>query len=223
VALSGAPVRIYLFVATLSYSRRVFVQAFRHDRQSAWFSGLEAAFRHFDGVPQVVLVDNPRALVDQHDLATREVRFNARFNAFARHWDFHPRACAPYRARSKGKVERGVGYVKHNAIAGHDFVTWAALEAHLAHWMGEVADRRVHGSTGETPQARFAPAEAGALRRLDGRPWFAQLRQLTRQVQSDCAVEVDANSDSVPWRLIGAADRCDGAGGCIGRSGPGEP
>ena len=54
----------------------------------------------------------------RHDAATREVEFNARLHAFARHWGFRPRACAPYRARTKGKDERGVGYVKKNAIAG---------------------------------------------------------------------------------------------------------
>jgi transposase len=203
VPIGGEPMRVYLFVATLGYSRRVFVQAFRHERQSVWFSGLEAAFRHFNGVPGIVLVDNPRALVDHHDLTTREVRFNARFHEFARHWGFRPRACAPYRARTKGKVERGVGYVKHNGIAGHGFANWAALEAHLAHWMREVADQRVHGGTGETPHARFEREEATALQPLKGRPPFHQTRQLTRQVQPDCAVEVDANSYSVPWRLIG--------------------
>ncbi len=203
VLIGGELVRAHLFVATLGYSRRMSVQAFRHERQSVWFDGMEAAFRDFAGVPQDVLVDNPRTLVDQHDISTREVQFNMRFHAFARHWGFRPRACAPYRARTKGKVERGVGYVKHNAIAGHAFATWASFEAHLAHWVREVADQRVHGTTGETPRVRFERAEAQALRPLDGRPSFNQSRTLTRQVRVDCVVEVDANSYSVPWRLIG--------------------
>jgi transposase len=54
----------------------------------------------------------------------------------AKHWGFSPRACAPYRARTKGKTERGVGYVKTNAIAGRRFESWAAFEAHLAEWEG---------------------------------------------------------------------------------------
>jgi hypothetical protein len=58
---------------------------------------LEAAFGHFGGAPQEVLIDNARALVDEHDAATREVRFNARLVAFARYWGFRPRACAPKR------------------------------------------------------------------------------------------------------------------------------
>jgi transposase len=203
IVIGGEPVRVYLFVATLGYSRRIFVRAFRHERQSAWFDGMEGAFRHFGGVPQEVLLDNPRALVEHHNATTREVRFNERFLAFVRYWGVRPRACAPYRARTKGKDERGVGYVKRNAIAGHRFASWAALEAHLDWWMREIADAREHGTTGEAPRLRFDRAEAAVLRPLDGRPPFRQIRELTRRVRADCAVEIDGNSYSVPWRFIG--------------------
>src|SRR5215469_4368457 len=66
VLVEGVGLRVYFFVATLGYSRRCFVRAFRHERQSAWFDGMEAAFEHFGGVPQEVLVDNARALVEHH-------------------------------------------------------------------------------------------------------------------------------------------------------------
>src|SRR5512144_1267457 len=102
VPIGGEVMRVYLFVATLGYSRRGFVAAFRHERQSAWFEGLEAAFRHFGGVPREVLLDNAKPLVVRHDALTREVVFNERLHAFARYWGFRPRACAPYRARTKG-------------------------------------------------------------------------------------------------------------------------
>ncbi|HSE04986.1 MAG TPA: IS21 family transposase [Methylomirabilota bacterium] len=215
VTVGGEGARLHLFVATLGHSRRCYVRAFRHERQSAWFDGIEGAFGHFGGIPQEVLFDNARALVDHHDAATREVRFNERLRAFARYWGFRPRACAPYRARTKGKDERGVGYVKRNAIAGHDFAGWAALEAHLAWWMREVADLRAHGTTGEPPIERFRREEAGALRPLDGRPPFQQIRDLIRRVGSDCCVEVDTNAYSVPWRLIGETVRAVVAGGRV--------
>ena len=69
--------------------------------------------------------------------------------------------------------------------------------------MREVADTRVHGTTGEAPMERFARAEATALRPLNGRPAFRQLRELTRRVQNDACVDIDTNHYSVPWRLIG--------------------
>lgn len=205
VAIEGEdPSRVFLFVATLGYSRRVYARAFRHERQSAWLEGIEGAFRHFGGVPGELLLDNARALVKHHDKVTREVEFTDRLHAFARYWDVRPVACAPYRARTKGKDERGVGYVKHNAIAGRRFASWGALEAHLAWWMREVADPRLHGTTGEAPIVRFEREERQALRPMAGRPPFRQLRELTRRVQNDACVDVDTNHYSVPWKLIGA-------------------
>jgi transposase len=215
VSIGGAAVRVHVFVATLGYSRRPYVCAFRHERQSAWFDGIEGAFRRFGGVSQEVLFDNARALVDHHDAVTREVQFNERLHAFADYWGFRPRACAPYRARTKGKDERGVGYVKRNAIAGHGFLSWAAFEAHLDWWMREIADVRVHGTTGEAPLARFARDEAAALRPLNGRPPFREVRELVRRVQADCTIQIDANSYSVPWRLIGESVRATVAAGRV--------
>jgi transposase len=213
VLIGGASIKVYLFVATLGYSRRLYVRAFRNERQESWFSGLESAFQHFGGITEEVLFDNDRGLVVHHDRETREVEFNARLHAFARHWRFRPRACAPYRARTKGKDERGVGYVKKNAIAGRAFASWSALEAHLDRWTREIADRWIHGTTGEIPIERFQRAEAGALRPIAGVPPFAASRELVRKVQADCAIEVDGNADSVPWRLIGETVRVTLAGG----------
>lgn len=195
-------VRVHLFVATLGYSRRMHIRPSIRERQVDWFEGMEGAFLRFGGVPAEILFDNARALVEHHDAATREVRFNARLHAFARYWGFSPRACAPYRARTKGKDERGVGYVKRNAVAGRRFACWGAFVAHLEQWNREIADVRVHGTTGELPIVRFAD-EAAALRSLGGRAPFGQLRDLVRKVRPDCAIDLDTNSYSVPWRLVG--------------------
>jgi transposase len=207
VEIVGAKLRAYLFVATLGYSRCFHVRAFRNERQESWFDGLESAFAKFGGVTEEVLFDNPRALVVEHDPATRTVVFNEKLLAFAKHWGFRPRACAPYRARTKGKTENGVGYVKKNAVAGRSFASWAAFEAHLEAWTRDVAELRNHGTTGETPIARFARAEAQALKPIAGIPPFRSTRELIRHVASDCMVEIDGNSYSVPWRLIGESVR----------------
>ncbi len=197
------PTKVHLFVATLGYSRRIYVAMFLHERQSAWLQGLEGAFRHFGGTPRELLVDNARALVSEHDAQTREVAFNERFHAFCRYWGIVPRACAPYRARTKGKDERGVGYVKRNAIAGHRFGSPEALQAHLLRWMREVADVRMHGTTAESPIARFERDERQALTPLAAQAPFLQVRELSRRVHTDACIELDTNRYSVPWRLIG--------------------
>lgn len=203
VEIDGTPRLVSFFVATLGYSRRLHVRAFVGERQEHWFQGMESAFAAFGGVTAEVLLDNARALILSHDVASREIVVNPKLHAFARHWGFQVRACAPYRPRTKGKDERGVGYVKGNAIAGRGFESFAALEAHLAQWTREIADRRVHGTTGEAPALRFARDEASALKALPGHGPFLAARELSRRVGPDCAVEFDTNAYSVPWRLIG--------------------
>jgi transposase len=123
VRIGAEVVCVHLFVATLGYARRSFVMAFEHERQETWLRGMEAAFAHFGGLPEEILLDNARALVEHHDVRSREVLYNARFHAGCRYWGVRPRACAPYRARTKGKDENGVGYVKGNAIAGRQFAS----------------------------------------------------------------------------------------------------
>ena len=93
--------------------------------------------------------------------------------------------------------------MKRNAVAGRSFESFAALEAHLEAWVREVADVRIHGTTGEAPAERFSREEAAALKPIVGISSFQAVRELTRKVQSDCAIEVDGNAYSVPWRLIG--------------------
>src|ERR1700738_2377173 len=202
ILIGGLKQKVYFFVATLGYSRRQYVQAFSHERQHAWFTGLEGTFQHFGGVTEEVLFDNARPLVTLHNPQTREVIFNARLHAFARYWNFKPKACAPYRAKTKGKDERSVGYIKKNCIAGREFGSWQELEEHLSWWMREVADIRIHGTTGEKPIDRFCRDETKALRSVDGRAPFNQIRECHRIVQTDACVEVDTNFYSVPLHLI---------------------
>jgi transposase len=202
VEVGGERTKVHLCVLTLGFSRRCVVRAYRDERQGNWLETMEEAFREFGGVPAEVLVDNARALVQEHDVETGDVLFNERFRAFAAYWGFKPRACRPYRARTKGKDERGVGYVKRNAMAGRTFACWEELEAHLAWWTREVADVRVHGTTGELPRTRFVEAEAAALQPLPDKPPFVAEREVLRVVHNDACVEVESNWYSVPWRLL---------------------
>jgi hypothetical protein len=63
--------------------------------------------------------------------------------------------------------------------------------AHSDGWVRDIADQRVHGTTGEAPIERFRRAEAGALRSVAGMPVFEAARELVRRVQADCEIEVD--------------------------------
>jgi hypothetical protein len=97
--------------------------------------------------------------------ATGTVSFHPAYLAFCRDWDEQPRACAPYRARTKGKTEAGVKCVKRNTLADQAFASFGALEQHLAEGM-TLADQRRHGTTREAPIARFERAERAMLQPL---------------------------------------------------------
>jgi transposase len=201
IQIGDAWVRVFLLVAVLSFSRRLFVKAFLNERQADWREGIAAAFTHFGGVPRTLLGDNARALVSGRDRETGTVVFHPAYLAFCRDWDVQPRACAPYRARTKGKTEAGVKYVKRNAIAGLRFASFAALESHLAAWI-ETADQRIHGTTHAIPAVRFAEAEAAALRALPAHPLPPRQQRLRRRVATDALVDVDTIRYSVPHRLV---------------------
>ena len=201
VRIAGAWVRVFLLVAVLSYSRRLFVKAFLSERQDDWREGIAAAFAHFGGVPRTLLGDNARALVVGRDRATGTVIFHPAYLAFCRDWDVQPRACAPYRARTKGKTESGVKYTKGNGLADLEFVSFGALETHLGDWMG-LADQRIHGTTHEAPMVRFERAERAALRPLPMRALPRREQRLRRRVAHDAFVDVDTVRYSVPHRLV---------------------
>lgn len=197
--IAGVRTKVHFCVVTLGYSRRCFVRAFLTERQEQWLATFDAAFRHFGGVPRELLLDNARALVSGRDKQTGEVFFTEPLKAFCALHGVRPRACRPYRARSKGKVESGVKYVKRNALPGKEFASFAELESWLAQWTREVADVRIHGTTGEQPIARFE-AEAAALSPLKAvAPTPLPQR---RTVSADCFVALDTNRYSVPHSYV---------------------
>ena len=164
VRIADQPVKVYLMTAVLGYSRRLYCRAFLAQRQDDWLEGLEGAFQHFGGLTEQVLCDNASPLVTSHDRQSGQVVWNPGFETFCRDRGLTAKACRPCRARTKGKIERGVGYVKHNALAGRPFAAFEVMQRHLARWMVEVADERIHGTTKEKPSVRFERDERQTLR-----------------------------------------------------------
>src|SRR5664280_2837707 len=200
VWIADVLVKVFFLVAVLGYSRRIFVRAMLSERQGEWLSGLAAAFRHFGGVTRTLLGDNAGALVLCHDRRRRVVTFTAGFEAFCRDCGIQARACAPYRAQTKGKTESGVGYVKGNALVGRRFSSLEELQAHLLDWSLK-ADERIDGTTGERPRERFEK-ERSSLGALPERAVVVPSRRLLRRVASDALVDVDTARYSVPHRLV---------------------
>jgi len=199
VWIEDCPVAAQIFVYTLGYSRRSYAVAFERQRLREWLQGHEQAFQHFGGVPDRMVVDNAKAMVLTH--TREEIVWHPTYADFAGYYGFRPWACAPYRPQTKGKVESGVKYVKRNALAGKRFLSWSHLNAWLLEWTTTIADLREHGTTHETPLARFARER---LTPIGTRPPYQWAHVRQRVVANDALVSIAGSRYSVPARLVGA-------------------
>ena len=210
VRFGDAITTVHVFVMTLGYSRRCWVEGFENERLASLLAAHEHGFAHFGGRTAQLLYDRMRTVVLGSEAG--RIRWNPTFEAFARHWGFEPRLCKPYRAQTKGKVESGVKYVKRNFVPGRSFHDLDDFNAQLLQWVQEVADVRVHGTTHQRPIERFAE-EAAALVPIASQASFLQAMVRDRVVADDWLVSIDANRYSVPCRLIGKTVQVVRAGG----------
>jgi transposase len=170
--MRGRPLQVQLLVVRLCFSKAPFLMAFPHQRQEALFEGHMEAFAFFGGVPRELLFDQMASVITQ-DLRDQGERLieNAEFLRFSAHWGFRIRACRPYRAKTKGKVERPVRYVRENLVYGREFLGDADLAAQTEAWRDETANVRIHGTTRERPIERFVRDERDLLQPLAPRPY----------------------------------------------------
>lgn len=161
----------YAFLAVLGFSRALWLQFFTKKTMEHVFEGLEAAFAYFGGVPRELLFDQMKAVVIRDERAHGgRLTENAEFLRFAHHWGFRVRACRPYRAQTKGKVERPVGYVRSSFFYGRTFTSDEDLNRQARHWLDTVANVRIHGTLKERPVDRLE-RKRDALRPLASRPY----------------------------------------------------
>lgn len=176
--------RLAVFIATLGWSRAAYVEFVTDERLETLLSCHEHAFYFFSGVPREVLYDNMRTVVTDRDQYGPGLhRYNRTFLDFAHHYGFLPRLCRPYRARTKGKVERFIGYLRGSFYvplasqlrAERLMVDRDTANARVGTWLREVANARVHATTGEVPRVRLGlERERLQLMRM---PWQGTIQQ----------------------------------------------
>lgn len=108
----------------------------------------------------------------------------------------------PYHPHHKGKVERGIGYVKDNALKGRTFVSLREINEHLVAWEAQVADKRIHGTTRKQVGAMFEAQERPALHPLPAMV-FPSYREGERKVHRDGFVEVERAYYEAPPEYVG--------------------
>ncbi len=190
---------VYALLVVLSWSRALWVRFGLHQDQLTLLSSLHGAFSAFGGVPRSLLFDRMRAVVAGSGPGGSAV-FNAEMLRFAAHYGFRPVACRPYRAKTKGRVERAVSYLRRNFFYGRSFRDLEDLNLQVDGWLREVANLRVHGTTGEIPGERLLKEHP----HLSPLPVDSYTPMLTlgRRIAKDGFISYNGNEYSVPEGLL---------------------
>jgi transposase len=164
--------RRHALLVVLGYSRLLWLRFFPRQTMQTLFRGLESAFESIGGVPKELLFDQMRSVVLSDDrLGGQGLVLNSEFLRFAAHWGFRPRACRPYRAKTKGKVERPIRYLRQSFFYGRTFLNDEDLNAQSERWLEQIANARRHRTVREPPRLRFERDERQALQPLALRPY----------------------------------------------------
>src|SRR4029077_13229047 len=157
----GAPIndaqgktrRSWVMRLVLSYSRKGYSEAASRQDTETFLRCLENGLRSFGGVPLLLNLDNFKAAVLKADWFDPEI--NPKLADFCRHYGMHVVPCRPGTPQHKGEIERGVAYVRTNALQGRRCTTLSEETLFLSHWEDSVADKRIRGTTRKQVSACF--------------------------------------------------------------------
>jgi transposase len=186
---------VWLFSMVLGHSRLIWARFVVHQDLQTVLRCHIAALEAIGGVPREILYDRMKTAVIGED-ADGLVVYNRSLVDLARHYGFQPKACRPYRAKTKGKVERPFRYIREDFFLGATFRNLDDLNAQLRHWFDNVANPRVHATTQRVVNEAFAE-EKPHLKSLPLAPYRAVLK-LERRVSHEGMVSVAGNLYSVP-------------------------
>jgi transposase len=191
--------RLYAFLMTLGWSRAMYLEFTVSTKATWWLRCHVHAFHYLGGVAQEILHDNLKTAVVERP-SKGVIRWNQQYLDFADYYGFRPRACQPYRAQTKGKVESGVAYVRKNFWIGLDYVDLIDLNRQAVGWLDTIANVRIHGTTGEVPFERLTDE---GLAPIYDKPDYDTSHVVYRRCSRDCAVSYQGNFYSLPAAYAG--------------------
>ncbi len=186
---------VWLFSMVLGHSRLIWARFVMHQNLPTVLRCHIAAFEALGGAPREVLYDRMKTAVIGEG-QSEGIVYNRALIDLARHYGFHPRACKPYRAKTKGKVEQPFRYIREDFFLARSFRNLDDLNAQLRHWLATVANPRKHAMTLRVVNEAFAE-ERPYLRPLPLAP-FKSVLKLERRVSREGMVSVGGNTYSVP-------------------------
>ncbi len=200
VTSTGSRKRTHVFRIVLSYSRKGYSQSVLAQTTDNFMGCIEDAFWHFGGVPKALVIDNLKAAVTRADWYDPDI--HPKLQSFCAHYGTMVLPTKPYTPRHKGKIERGIGYVKSNALKGRTFSSLQEQNTHLLDWETRIADTRLHGTTRHQVSQVFRQEEKACLLRLPPNR-FPCFQEAKRSVHRDGHIEVQKSYYSVPPEYTG--------------------
>ena len=201
VTVGSTQRRLSFFVMVLCYSRMMYVEFTVLEKMEHFLGCHQNAFHFFGAVPGSIMVDNLKCAVIRRLVGQAPV-FNPRYLDFANHYGFKIRACGVGKGNEKGRVENAVGYVKKNFLAGLDIPDFSTVNPAAKHWLEQIANVRVHGTTHKRPVEMFK-VEKPTLCPLPAMPYDVGT-VLPARANKRFRVHLDSNQYSVPSEYAGA-------------------
>jgi transposase len=149
----GKTRRSWILRMVLSYSRKGYSEAVLRQDTDTFLRCLENGLRSFGGTPLLLNLDNFKGAVRNADWFDPDI--NPKLADFCRHYGMHVVPCRPGKPQHKGKVERGIAYLRSNGLKGRRFRSLSEENRFLSHWESHVADKRIHGTTRKQVIALF--------------------------------------------------------------------
>jgi transposase len=199
IAVGGTRRKLSFFVMVLCHSRMMYLEFTVSQTMEHFLACHEHAFAAL-GVPEKIMVDNLKSAVLRRLIGVAPV-LNPRYVDYARHQGFKIAACNLAAGWEKGRVERGVGYVKKNLLNGLSLPDFSHLNTAAQIWLTEIANVRIHGETHQRPVDLFAQ-ERSHLRAANINPYDLG-RGVTTRVSPQFRIAVDTNRYTVPAHFAG--------------------
>lgn len=199
IRIGTAVRKLSAFVMVLSFSRMAYVELSLSQCMEDFLAAHLHAFHFFGGITKKILYDNLKSVC----LARfgSDIRFHPKFLEFSGACLFEPILCRPGRGNEKGKVENNIKYFRSSFLDGRPLTSWPLLQSKLLHWLNEVANVRIHGTTRQRPLDRFQ-IEKPLLQPLPvHEPDVSIIRPVKATKQ--CLVSFDGNAYSVPFLYAG--------------------
>lgn len=203
ISKHGEKFTINIFLFILSYSKYKYIELTINRTQKTLFRCMVNCFKELGGVPEEIWFDNMKTVVDEHDINTNKVKFNAKFSEFAKNMMFTPIACKPFRPCTKGIVENLAKIMDRLKAYNEEFEDFDELNKIVIDLKDKLNKEEKSQATGQYPNVLFIEKEKEYLSKVNLDQFDYSSHRQIRIVTSESMINVNNNKYSVPVEYLG--------------------